>query len=250
MKTLVSILMLASIWTPLSSANIFYRDTRESIDPSEKRTELRAVGTLERMQSDGRGTAFLVSPCLILTNRHVAFSDFDHPDINEKSLFRLATGEAALAQPVMYGKTEWHPEFENAKDWALLKLDSCLGSDVGWFDLKPLELNQMIFSKIELEIVGYPSDRSPHQITLHSGCFIKDPGWRHDCATKSGNSGSPIFIKNVSSERPQVVALAVSSIGGFSEIVRYYDVHISNGAVPVSGFIDKIIGFINQDKMR
>lgn len=248
MKVLGAILVLFFLWTPSGFANIFYRDLRQSIDPAQERFELRAIGTLSRLQSEGRGTAFLVSPCLILTNRHVAFSNFEDPDMNEKSLFRLTTGESSVAHPLIYGKEEWHGDFENAKDWALLKLESCLGQDVGWFELKPVALNYAIFNHIELEMAGYPADRAVHQVTLHSGCYIKNSGWRHDCATRSGNSGSPIFIKDASAGRPHVIAIAASSIGGFQEIVRDYDVYLSNGAVPVSGFIDRIMDYIQTDK--
>lgn len=251
---LFSLILSLGVHSQRIWGNIFVRDDRVSLGVEEIEKELLPVGTLQRLESEGRGTAFLVSPCLILTNRHVAFTDFEDPDLNETSSFRLIDGRRSKATPVKFGKRNEKTEFENEFDWALLRLEECLGKSVGWLEPVLISLNHLILNATPLELAGYPSDRHLQYLTLDQSCRMRDVPWRHDCATRSGNSGSPIYIKGEvgkeSTQALQVVAISASSIGGFAEIVKEYDVYLSNGAVPVVGFWHEIEDLVIQDRTK
>ncbi|MGE3782473.1 MAG: hypothetical protein AB7H71_06990, partial [Alphaproteobacteria bacterium] len=93
------------------------------------------------------GTAFLVSPCYVLTAFHIVFGyrtgfrkDNQQPEREVSATFS-AGGRTARAVPVKYGRFSLFP----AQDWALLRLkpqggDRCLGEDpdIGWLRLAPL----------------------------------------------------------------------------------------------------------------
>lgn len=97
----------------------------------------------------GIGTGFLVSPCHVLTNFHVAFAaDPKHPSAAVKVDFYYGQGRddgyAAhiRASPVDHpelGVHGWGKQdpFDLSDDWALLRLESCIGARLGYMILLP-----------------------------------------------------------------------------------------------------------------
>ena len=113
------------------------------------------------------GTAFLVSPCYILTAYHVVFGyrlglrkTAEQAERDVSATFRVG-GNTSLAVPAKYGQFSTFP----GRDWALLLLKpaaghKCLGEDpnIGWLQLAPLE--PATATKKSLSVAGYPSDKS------------------------------------------------------------------------------------------
>lgn len=218
-----------------SLAGIFYRDDRESLQPT-RGEPLARVGVLSHPDRDGRGTAFLVGRCHILTNFHVA-------EGQAPSHFTLL-GEAPVeAVIVLHGR--YNPEARlaaNEEDWALMKLSVCLGERYGWFELD--SRSQQDVMRETLVLAGYPGDRLTDQLTIDPSCLVHPEiiadrgGWRHDCASRAGSSGGPLLAKRGDDYR--VVALNVSERARFEEVVKYYHVNFSNGAIPVSVFQKRV----------
>ena len=113
------------------------------------------------------GTAFLVSPCYVLTAYHVVFgyrTGFRHgeqqPEQEVSATFGVG-GKTAHAVPVKYGRFSMFP----GQDWALLRIEPerghrCLGEhpNIGWLQLAPLPASTA--TKKSLSVAGYPADKS------------------------------------------------------------------------------------------
>lgn len=116
------------------------------------------------------GTAFLVSPCYILTAYHVVFGyrlgflkGKEEPEQDVSATFSVS-GERSRAVPVKYGQFSVFP----GRDWVLLQLEPdaghrCLGEEpnIGWVRLAPLA--PTIATKKLLSVAGYPSDKVLHR---------------------------------------------------------------------------------------
>ena len=218
-----------------SKAGIFYRDDRESLQP-KMGEPLARVGVLSHPDRDGRGTAFLVGRCHILTNFHVAQGE-------APSHFTLLSETPVEAVIVAAGR--YNPQARvgaNEEDWALMKLSVCLGEAYGWFELETLTHENVMNENLVL--AGYPGDRMTDSLTLDPQCLVHPEtipnrgGWRHDCASRAGSSGGPLLAKRGNDYR--VVALNVTERARFDEVVKYYHVNFSNGAIPVSVFSKRV----------
>jgi V8-like Glu-specific endopeptidase len=178
-------------------------------------------GTTTTLNLD-MATAFLVSPCYVLTNYHVIFGNGKNKpeaDQDYSAMFRVR-GKTSRAVPVRYG------EFYRfgGRDWALLRLDSdaqhrCLGEDpnIGWVRLVPLTSASTMGRS--LSVAGYPSDKSDSSLWRQDTCHLfqtfddveNDGLWTTDCATRPRASGSPIFF--VQDGVLNVVALMSGHLG-------------------------------------
>lgn len=195
--------------------------------PREKGTPYGAIGLLVR--SNGveveAGTAFLVSPCHILTAYHVAAGKSKlTPD--ETSTFFIGEGHIGpgysgsehyaaktQAHPVAWGKyldADSESMVIRAKaierngweDWAVLKLDTCFGDGehgYGFLRLKPIATRDLARRGETLPAleVGLPMDRNESALTEDPHCRIigqiYDSGWQNDCRAIPGNSGGPVL---------------------------------------------------------
>lgn len=193
----------------LALANVFGVDRRQQsaadIDP------LRWVGTLhseaEQFQT---GSAVLVGECHILSAYHSAFFRRDgnlhkpsgrvvsrfmlDPDLQKPGSFRRST----LARPVAWGEFSRWSLRGQSEDWALLRLDDCLGRDVGYAAIAGAG-EKALKGYGELLFAGYPqSRRSLGGVTFERGCHAWDAGPIFpivgvDCAFERGASGGPLF---------------------------------------------------------
>ena len=206
-------------------------------------------------------TAFLVSPCYVLTNYHVVFGNLKSgPDAGQdySMTFRVG-GKKSRAVPVKHGQfyeTYW-------QDWALLQLDSdaehrCLGEDpnIGWVRLAPLPSDAA--PDKALSTAGYPSDKAGRSLWRQDTChlFEKQDGsqysglWTTDCPTRPRASGSPIFF--VQDGVLMVVALMQGHLGyvNENEILPQWDPKRGNLAVDMGKIIFSdadILKLIAQD---
>lgn len=187
-------------------------------------------------------TAFLVSPCYVLTNYHVIFGNQKSEpaaDRDYAATFR-AGGKKSRAVPIKHGRfyaIYW-------QDWVLLRLDSdaehpCLGEDanIGWVRLTPLPSD--VAPNKALSTAGYPSDKAGLSLWRQDRChlFEKEDGrqysglWTTDCPTRPRASGSPIFF--VQDGVLMVVALMEGHLGSVNgnEILPKWDPNRANLAV-------------------
>lgn len=106
----------------------------------------------------------------------------------------------------------WGNEDIGIKDWALVRLKSPIGDRVGWLGVDGVDfdtVNSAAWTD-RLFLVGYPADFAGGQKPiLYLRCSITHDegrsGWRHDCDTKKGASGSPLaYLLN---GKPYIAAL-------------------------------------------
>ena len=207
------------------------------------------------------GTAFLVSPCYVLTNYHVVFGNRKvepEPEQDWSGTF-LAGGRKSHAVPIKFGafyENEW-------RDWVLLKLDSdeqhpCVGEDpnIGWVQLAALPSEGA--PDRSLSTAGYPSDKTASSLWRQDTCHLfeqlsgrQNRGlWTTDCATRPRASGSPIFF--IRDGFVAVVALMHGHLGNVNgdEILPKWDPARANLAVDMGMIISsdaEILKFIEQD---
>ncbi len=217
-------------------------------------------GTTTKSNLD-MATAFLVSPCYVLTDYHVVFGNGkSEPQADQDySMTFRAGGKKSRAVPVKYGRfyeIYW-------QDWVLLQLESdaehpCLGEDpnIGWVRLAPLPSDAA--PDKALSTAGYPSDKSGRSLWRQDTChlFEKDDGrqysglWTTDCPTRPRASGSPIFF--VQGGVLMVVALMEGHLGTVNgnEILPRWDPNRANLAVDMGEILScdaNILKLIAQD---
>ncbi len=237
------------------------------------------------------GTATLVSPCHVLSAYHVAGGG-EAVDAGTRATFYLGEGDdgpgfddfdhfalEAQARAIVWGNYRPPPSRGDAalpsdrdqqngwEDWALLKLDTCLGEEkygYGYMRLKAIATRELFRSGARLEArnLGFPVDRDSAELWMDPECRvigqIYSSGWQHDCITLPGNSGGPILIRDRDDGGDRIVAINVSHIGmegietgqsdrlflGADDPTFYEYLSI---AVPVSAFIGKIVGHLPED---
>lgn len=246
------------------------------------------------------GTAFLVSPCHVLTAYHVAGGG---GKITDKTVAHFYLGQGAVgpdfddarqfaeettAHPVVWGQyvpnEDDSPAEIRAKailqngweDWALLKLDKCLGDEktgYGYFRLFPMTTRDLTRQGTGLRIssIGLPGDKPLTRLWWDPHCRVvgqvHDSGWQNDCVTVPGNSGGPLLLRPdgadaagaaLPRERPPVVGITIAIIGvdGLENDQsdklalakndpNYYD--LLGTAVPIAAVINKIAPYLPPD---
>jgi V8-like Glu-specific endopeptidase len=237
-------------------ANIFAFDGHDPRAPSPRTGDDRIyapVGVVVTGQpvaasEDGRrmvrtrGSVFLVSPCYALTNYHAVFGlAFDGPDPDRDYPVTVSVGAdpdytfrwTVRAHAVRWGKFNRRKEH----DWALLKLDGCVGGqpDVGWLDLSaqpgPTMLGEMV------ALAGYPADKTIDTLWVQPSCKIEamQDGTAkvlHACAVHGGASGGPL-IERV---KDAVVAVAIQcgELNATEDPLRRWDPRHANTAVTIA----------------
>lgn len=215
------------------------------------------AGINVRMALD-MATAFLVSPCYVLTVYHAVFGNGPAEPSTQRDYsmtFRVRKMEAR-AVPVMHGA---FPESE-AEDWALLRLVGtypCMGAtpNIGWVTLGSLPSADI--GKQKLSIAGYPSDKDDATLWRQDRCALlkkvsaRGTGqlWTTDCATLPRASGSPIFfIKN---GLLQVVAIMHGHLGDLAQQrLWHWDPIDANLAIDVADILRShpdVKNLIDQD---
>ena len=209
------------------------------------------------------GTAFLVSPCYILTAYHVVFGyrfgfrkAEEQAERDVSATFRIG-GNKSFAVPAKYGQFSRF----SGRDWALLLLrpaagHKCLGEypNIGWLQLAPLE--SATATKKSLSVAGYPSDKSLVSLWRQDKCHFfeqyhdidNDGLWTTDCETRPRGSGSPIFF--VQDGVLNVVAIMHGHLGtvGDNEILPKWDPSRANLALDIGKIISSDPDFLTLIK--
>src|SRR5260221_8448564 len=162
------------------------------------------------------------------------------------------------------------------EDWALLKLDRCLGDEktgYGFFHVLPMTTRDLSRKGDGLRIssIGLPGDKPLRRLWWDPHCGIvgqvHDSGWQNDCVTVPGNSGGPLLLRPdgadatgsaLPADRPPVVGITIAIIGvdGLDNDQsdrlalakndpNYYD--LLGTAVPISAVIGKIAPYLPAD---
>lgn len=194
----------------------------------------------ERMEA----TAFLVSPCYVLTNFHAVFGD-DAARVDRRHRYGVTfkvgardndRGFAAKAHgvPVFWGDMAHDRE---EADWAVVKLDHCLGADrrIGWLDLSPRPIT-LVSSQL-VSVAGFPASMDENHLWRADGCHLSarqgEPSlWSSDCAASPGASGSPVFL--IENGAPKVVGLMEGAEEDRPDVLRQYDPQLANLVVDIA----------------
>ncbi len=290
-------LLATSLGTTPAAAVTFGADDRRAVERAQG-AESGPIGMLFYDSGNGQfaaGTAFLVSPCHVLTAYHVAAGG-ERVDESRTSTFYLGQGQlgpdfpdldhfaiATRAHPVAWGRFV-HATDNSAllvraesierngwEDWALLRLDTCLGAPehgYGYLKLAPVTTRQVMLGAAALPArsLGLPGDKTTATLWEDPSCRILGQiyasGWQHDCVTIPGNSGGPILVRDPVSKETRVVALSVSvmAVEGIDTAAsyamklpagdpNYYDYLAV--AVPVAVFAARIQPYLPDDgRMR
>jgi hypothetical protein len=206
------------------------------------------------------GTAFLVSPCYILTAYHVVFGyrfglrkgAQEEAEQDVSATFSVG-GKRSRAVPAKYGQFSMF----TGRDWVLLRLEPdagrrCLGGDpnIGWVRLAPLA--PPMATKKSLSVAGYPADKDVASLWRQDKCHFfelhhdidSDGLWTTDCATRPRASGSPIFF--VEDGVLNVVAVMSGHLGtaADNEILPKWDPNRANLALDVGKIISSDRDFL------
>lgn len=248
------------------------------------------------------GSAFLVGQCHIVTARHVI--DPDDPDnqtnelpmkskiefvigpIRDQTKVRKANDLSKLSQildsskavPVAWGQYTFTESEDPTKqmeaawqsfpeDWALLKLEKCLGE--GPKGYIPLALNGITTAKlmetaepIPARGVSGPPESGLSHLIDDRHCFIfgqvEWPIWSNDCYGKPGSSGAPILEPDGNGGW-RVVALVTRGPTEWTLRAQLFSNARPKGwpwriqympmANPVSGFLDRIRPYLANDSL-
>lgn len=257
-------------------------------EPRKVGSPMGAIGMVLRLGADGSalGTGFLVSPCHVLTAAHVV-SEADGINANQVLLFFAGTGELgpeykeahsfgdlSPARPLVWGESHnfdsgstadrrdaWHKA--GWDDWALLKLDRCLGDEYSYLKLLPISTADFARNGGARPVIsaGLPADHNNDTLTVDPTCTmlgqVDSTGWQHDCTTMPGNSGGPILAAKPESgeDWPRVLALTVIGKNEHWDELKPQIVDVTSPdyllllptAVPVSAFLPQIAPFLPPD---
>jgi tetratricopeptide (TPR) repeat protein/V8-like Glu-specific endopeptidase len=285
--------LAAQLHVSPAKAVAFGEDDRRAVARTPG-TEGAAIGLVFYQNGEGQfaaGTGFLVSPCHVLTAYHVAAGG-DQVDETKVSTFYVGDGTAGpdfpdldrfadstTARPVVWGRYVNAEGSRNLlvraeamkrngwEDWALLKLDTCLGAApyaYGHLKLAPITTRELMRGGASLAArsIGLPGDKTAASLWEDPTCRLIGQlylsGWQHDCMTIPGNSGGPILAKDPATGEQRVAAITVShiSVEGLAidasdalvlakDDPNYYDYLAI--AVPVSAFVDRIAPYLATD---
>jgi V8-like Glu-specific endopeptidase len=189
-----------------------------------------------------RGSAFLVSPCYVLTNYHAVFGlDYDGPDPERDYAVTFSVGAdpdylfrwKVRAVPVRWGAFNKRKEH----DWALLKLEGCVGgqADIGWLELSAMSGETMV--GLGVALAGYPADKAGDTLWVQPDCRIEgmQKGTAkvlHACSVHSGASGGPLIEHG--RQGPAVVAIQCGELNSTAGALGRYDSKYANTAVTIA----------------
>lgn len=146
------------------------------------------------------------------------------------------------------GTTE--PMRHTGDDWAVIQLRRPYSSNTSYFKLATFEFNQgspgeipkiggIPLDKLDVSAVTYPGDLGGGSNTVgyfEVNCHIRSwnsnsGGLRHDCASASGSSGGPLFVRDPKSNAWVLVGLVSSERASAINGSAYSD-EVANLAIP------------------
>jgi V8-like Glu-specific endopeptidase len=235
-----------------SPALVFGRDNRVTVS-SDRGSVFGPIGIVYGTPEAIYGTAFLVDNCHALTVQH-AFGA-SRSALGRHAIFAAGvsgafkTWRTSRATVVAEGGLDrlgvGSYGFDRSADWALLRLDKCLGRRFGHVRLT----SDVPASDQLVQMAGYPIDRPLSEgLAVDPDCRIRERRWGmlfHDCATLPGNSGSPLFRIVNEGGREVLEVFAMNEAGhsygergsDLGHPVHDYRWYYANVAAPICGFV-------------
>lgn len=243
-----------------ADANVFVSDRREQRDP--RAPILRSVGVLKSPYAEGGGTAFLVGECHIMTAYHVVFAREKNAQTGDVKTVRGKVGsqgefyiglspdkpmtfeEMTTATVVDFGNYVKRDFHGMTGDWAILRLDTCLGRKYGHLSVaRPDERKPMPTG--DLMTVSFPLSRKDRAgISVEENCSAREWGpvlglIGIDCATEGGMSGAPVLER-----QPKggwlVVGILQMSMSNKDDVLPKYSTQHRNQAVYLTAFAEAL----------
>ena len=200
--------MVAVAWSAMAGAAIFERDDRiASVDPR------LPVGIVSATAS-AYGSGFLIDPCHVLTAHHVIGAG---DVVGRRIRFRMMSvaGDRSAGSVIASGgKPQRQGDYSD--DWALVRLDQCLGNAAGFYPVSDSGFGRIGNSdRLSPALIGlgYPRDRGGRRLMVDPGCAARQRtmiGLLHDCAALPGGSGGPLIAWNAERSRYEEVAINVA----------------------------------------
>jgi hypothetical protein len=257
----------ASLIARVAAANVFVTDRRMQDDGS--RPPFRSVGVLRHPSIGLGGTAFLVSSCHIATAYHVAFQSLESvrtgdvtrrkPGDEAEFLVGLDPKQASRfaaksrARVVAFGRFSAKNFQGMAGDWAILRLDDCLGRKYGYLRYAREQSGPMPSGA--LMAIGFPASRSGERgVAVETGCKARDYGpvadlIGVDCAFENGMSGGPI-LERQGDGTWLTVGLIQQSMSPVNGILPQYSMEHRNQMLSVAAFRKAITEALKADAKR
>lgn len=226
--------------TPACAA-IFDRDDRVAVGNG-----LSPVGIVESGWSR-YGSGFLIDRCHVLTARHVVAEGREV--VGRHVRFRLDPASAATPAnsstgTVIAAGAPGVRRADYSDDWALIRIERCLGSTFGYFPIAAQGFYRLGGDgpvRPALTAMGYPRDRGGRLLMIDPDCAARQRttiGLRHDCAATPGSSGGPLLAWNDRSSRYEAVAINVAAVRHSRAVAFTLDQ--ANMAVELNAIRDRI----------
>jgi hypothetical protein len=235
-------------------ATVFGEDDRKKVNPN-----IYPFRTIGRLTSDkGACSSVLISACHILTARHCLNSSSKEYQVR---FGESGSGTSVAGKKVLEGKGKSVDD-----DWAVLKLEKSVGTDLGWMPVLSRTANQLKDGKCRLG--GYPSDLNGgldlmvDETATFKGDFSE---WKHGDPPEEfkefgknmvqlkadaylGNSGGPIYCMDDDgiAHVVAVMSFVMGAPGGNVYVPEDSD-HFS-GAVATSSFAKQVRKMREKDE--
>lgn len=241
---------VAATFTPPARALVFDQDDRVQVSTAPG-SVYAPIGVVSGAPQSRYATATLVRECYALTSQHI-FGTRESP-LGKRVWFtggigsrhRLRSAGTVVAVGGMDRFQGPANEYEaRARDWLLIRLDQCLGRVFGTAKLtSPSRASQLV----GVQDAGFPIDRKQTEgLTIDPSCSIRSVWtlvWLHDCATRTGNSGGPIFRIVGGAATKHLEVYAIESGGWQDDKVYPFNAANANQATPASQILPYVQPF-------
>lgn len=254
---------------------VLHVEDRRQPQPRRQGDRLAPIGMIANKTFKGRATAFLVGECHIMTAAHVVIGtpesgryidtypedkDFFKKVSNVELEFHVGQGSnspfAEKTKATVEAIGNLDVQVRNLdEDWALLRLDNCLGREdkYGHFELMAATLEDVKDRSHFFKAAGYPIDKDYRAgVWEDPGCTVHDYSvntssrdvWATDCNITLGASGGPLYRK-AKNGKYYVFGIAVAGTGE-AKIVDEFDVADANTFLSLNAFYKKVQPFLEK----
>jgi len=234
----------------LRLANLFETDDRQRLDRLPG-TASGSIVLIVDPTTDKAGTGFMIAPCYMMSALHVVLSDFDltarrYPSVRYEYTLYYGTGSRlgafenfTVARPVAWGDYFDSIAVDASEDWIILQTEECIGRRYGHFSPAVVEIGEA-GAQTSVALAGYPRSDDDPTVQADPRCRIRaerrwpeagGPLWYHDCATRQGVSGAPIY--RTTADGYEALAIAVGELQPTMTVRPVYSDDSANIAVPI-----------------